>query len=698
MAIRRRSRYSHMPHDVLPIIHLWLLRLLVPLGGHRDFINQHGFSNDALAEMLGLGEWVDPAPRDFEPKSVRAELRKLHQSGERKLRNAAPPACLRSNVARLSTLVGLSETDCRILEFAVLIQNERLLDDTADWLGQLSSVKVFHALSALLDLPEHEIRASLSAQAILARSGLVSVDRSGNSTLRGKLDLLSDNFADNIFSSDADPVSLLRDTVALGSPAHLGIADYGHITPSLSVLRPYLKRSIETGRKGVNVFLHGDPGTGKSQLAKALAHELDCELFEVASENSDGDPVNGERRLRAFRAAQSFFAQRRALILFDEVEDVFNDGDSFFGRKSTAQTRKAWINRMLEENSVPTLWLSNSIRGLDPAFIRRFDMVFELPVPPKKQRERILLDTCSDLLDAPSVARIADSESLAPAVVTRAASVVRSIRDELGQIGAASAFELLIGNTLEAQGHKPIRRNDPNQLPEIYDPLFIHADSDLALVGAGLVQSKSGRLCLYGPPGTGKTAYGRWLAEQMSVPLIVKRASDLMSMWVGENEKNIARAFKQAEQDGALLLIDEVDSFLQDRRGAQRGWEISLVNEMLTQMESFPGVFIASTNLMEGLDQAALRRFDLKVKFDFLKHEQACELLRRYCVRLSIPTPQPEQLAKLMRIQKLTPGDFAAVIRQNRFRPITSSADLVSALEAECALKEGTKSSIGFHQ
>ncbi len=486
MAIRRRSRYSHMPLDIPPIVHLWLLRLLVPLGAHRDFINQHGFSNDTLAEMIGQGGWVDPAPRDFEPKSVRAELRKLHQAGERKLHNATPPACLRSNVARLSMLVGLSETDCRILEFAVLIQNERLLDDTADWLGQLSSVKVFHALAVLLDLPEHEIRASLNAQAILARSGLVSVDRSGTSTLRGKLDLLSDNFADNIFSSDTDPVSLLRDTVALGSPALLGIADYGHITHALSVLRPYLKRSIATGRKGVNVFLHGDPGTGKSQLAKALAQELDCELFEVASEDGDGDPVNGERRLRAFRAAQSFFAQRRALILFDEVEDVFNDGDSFFGRKSTAQTRKAWINRMLEENSVPTLWLSNSIQGLDPAFIRRFDMVFELPVPPKKQRERILLDTCSDLLDAPSVARIAESESLAPAVVTRAASVVRSIRDELGQIGAASAFELLIGNTLEAQGHKPIRRNDPNRLPEIYDPLFIHADSDLALVGAGL--------------------------------------------------------------------------------------------------------------------------------------------------------------------------------------------------------------------
>lgn len=697
MIVRRRSRFAHPPQDVPPLVHLWLLRLLVPLGGLREFLTQHGFCNDALARLIGLGEWIDTDTREFDPNAIRTELRKLHQMGEINLRDAAAPACLGGNVARLSELVGLSDTDCRILEFAVLIQNERLLDDTADWLGQLSSVKVFHALAVLLDIPEHEIRTALGAQGILAKSGLVAVERGGTSLLRGKLTLLSDSFADHIFSSNTDPVSLLQDTVALASPAELRIADYAHITPSLTVLRPYLKNALSTGRKGVNVFLHGAPGTGKSQLAKALAAELDCELFEVASEDDDGDPVNGERRLRAFRAAQSFFAHRRALLLFDEAEDVFNDGDSFFGRKSTAQTRKAWINRMLEANPVPTLWLSNSIQGLDPAFMRRFDMVIELPIPPKKQRERILHEACSDLLDAATVARIAESQSLAPAVVTRAASVVRSIRDDLDGTSPAAAIELLVGNTLDAQGHKPIRRNDPSRLPEIYDPAFIQSDTDLAQVAAGLVHTKSGRLCLYGPPGTGKTAYGRWLAEQLGVPLMVKRASDLMSKWVGENEKNIARAFKQAEQEGAVLLIDEVDSFLQDRRDAQRSWEVTLVNEMLTQMEAFPGVFIASTNLMEGLDQAALRRFDLKVEFGFLKPEQASELLRRHCLQLSLPTPQAGELTGLWRLRNLTPGDFAAVVRQNRFRRLASSGAFVTALEAECAIKEGaTKRAIGF--
>lgn len=698
MTIQRFIFGSKPTNDISPAVQLWILRLLVPLGAHRVFIQRSRFNSDTLARALGLKAWIDPEDRDFNPKMVRTELRKLHQTSERSPRHAATPSCLAGNIARLSELVGLSEADCRILEFAVLISSDTTLNEAADWLGELSSVKVFHALSVLLDLPESEVRSSLSGSGILTRSGLLSMNRTGACTLCGKLELLSDEFADHIVSSDTDPVSLLQGTVTLCSPAELDMLDFEHMAPSLAVLRPYLKRALASGRKGVNVYMHGKPGTGKSQLARTLAKEMGCELFEVASENSEGDPVNGEQRLRAFRAAQSFFSERQALIVFDEAEDVFNDGDGLFGRKSTAQTRKAWINRMLEDNAVPALWLSNPIDGLDPAFMRRFDMVLELPVPPKKQRLRIIEEACADLLDAAARARMAESESLAPAVVTRAASVVRLIRGDLDQAGASSAMALLIDNTLQAQGHPRIARGNANCLPEIYDPAFIHADADLAQIAGGLVKSRAGRLCLYGPPGTGKTAYGRWLAEQMGVPLLVKRASDLMSKWLGDCEKNIARAFKEAEQEGALLLIDEVDSFLQDRRGAQRSWEVSQVNEMLTQMESFSGVFIASTNLMAGLDQAALRRFDLKVKFDFLQVRQAGELLRRYCSQLDLPAPQPEQLSRLARLHKLTPGDFAAVIRQSRFRPISSCAALVAALESECAIKEGGSTEIGFLQ
>lgn len=695
MVVRRRKQNSPQVTNFPEVVHLWILRTLVTLGCYRNFINPNGFSNDTLAELIGLGEWIDPELTEFNPKFVRNQLRQLHRAAELKAVGITSPVCLTKNISRLSKLVGLTSVDCQILEFAVFLQSETLLVEVTDHLGQLSSVKLFHVLAQILDLPEEAVRQSLDSQGILARSGLIAIERSGY-TLDRKLNLISDSFADHIISIETDPILLLRDMVSIGSQATLKMDDYAHINESLSILRPYLRQAIADKRKGVNIFLYGAPGTGKSQLSKVIAQEMQCELFEVTSEDKDGDPVGGIRRLRAFRAAQSFFGQRRALILFDEVEDVFNDGNQIFGEKSTAQRHKAWINRTLEENAIPTLWLSNSIHGLDSAFIRRFDMVIELPVPPKEQRKRIIQESCADLLDANDIERLSQCESLAPAVVSRAASVVRSISQSLGEMRTSTAIEKLIANTLVAQGHQPIKKNDPNMLPEIYDSAFIQADANLSEVAHGLVQSKSGRLCLYGPPGTGKTAFARWLAEQLKVSLIVKRTSDIMSKWVGENEKNIAQAFKEADQEGAVLLIDEVDSFLQDRRGARGSWEVSMVNEMLTQMESFSGVFIASTNLMDGLDQAALRRFDLKVKFDFLKSQQSCELFQRYCKQLNLEAPSPELLAKLARLAHLTPGDFASVIRQNRFRAINSPASFVVALQGECELKSLTKSAIGF--
>jgi len=716
----RRSHTFSSKDGAPGIFHLWLLRLLVPLGGYRKFIQPHGFHSDTLAEVLGLDHWVDGELDDwpeavdehedaglsdddvksklcrYEPNRVRGELRYFHRVAEQKLSLSDLSESLRRNLDRLATLVGLSVVDIRILEFAVMIHSDGLLGETAEWLGQLSTVKLLHTLSVVLGLPEEQVREALSAQGVLAHSGLVTCLRSGADTLSNKLDLLSSSFADNILSGEMDPVDLLRNNVAPCAVPQLALNDFTHIDSSLSVLLPYLRHALDSGRKGVNIFLYGQPGTGKTQLARVLAAALGCELFQVASEDEDGDAVKGDRRLRAFRAAQSILARRRVMIVFDEAEDVFDDGDNFFGRKSTAQTSKAWINRMLEENSIPTLWLSNNIGCLDPAFVRRFDMVIELPIPPRHQRQRILAEVCGDLLDARAVARVAESDALAPAVVARAVSVVRAINDELGVQLSGQAVELLIDNTLEAQGHQAILRNDPNRLPETYDPAFLHADADLAALAEGLARNRQGRLCLYGPSGTGKTAYGRWLSEQLGVPLHVRRGSDLMSMWVGESEKKIARAFRQAEQDNALLLIDEVDGFLQDRRDAQRSWEVTLVNEMLTQMESFSGVFIASTNLMDGLEPAALRRFDLKVRFDFLKSDQAWKLLCRHCAALGIGNPQRGLRRNLDRLVNLTPGDFAAVARQHRFRPIKTATTLITALHAECALKEGVRAGIGF--
>ena len=253
----------------------------------------------------------------------------------------------------------------------------------------------------------------------------------------------------------------------------------------------------------------------------------------------------------------------------------------------------------------------------------------------------------------------------------------------------------LLGNSLSALG---MSRRPPEAVEVVtdYRPELVNTDCDLSPVLGGLRTHGSGRLCLFGPPGTGKTAYGRYLSEALDRPLLLKRASDLLSPYVGVAEKQIAGMFEEAKAEGAVLLLDEADSFLQDRGKAQRSWEVTQVNEMLTQMEAFDGVFIASTNLMDQLDTAALRRFDLKVRFGYLRPEQAWTMFQDAARRLGIQ----EEIAVKARIASLTlltPGDFATVIRQARMSRPKDAGELLARLEAECQAKpDYRRKAIGF--
>lgn len=234
-------------------------------------------------------------------------------------------------------------------------------------------------------------------------------------------------------------------------------------------------------------------------------------------------------------------------------------------------------------------------------------------------------------------------------------------------------------------------------MPDFYDPALVNADVDLAGLAEGIRHNPSARICLYGPPGTGKSAFAQWLAEQLQRPFHNRKLSDILSMWVGGTEKNLRRAFQEAEQDNAVLLLDEVDSFLRDRREAKQSWEVTQVNEMLVQMEAFNGVFIASTNLMDNLDQAALRRFDLKIRLGYLKPEQASTLFLAQCRAMQLLEPEASLVEKVASMPLLTPGDFAAVQRRHRFHPVQDPQALVDGLREECAVKEGGQTRrIGF--
>ena len=229
------------------------------------------------------------------------------------------------------------------------------------------------------------------------------------------------------------------------------------------------------------------------------------------------------------------------------------------------------------------------------------------------------------------------------------------------------------------------------------DMLNVETRFDIPRIVEALKARGHGTLCFYGAPGTGKTALGEHISRALGKPLIVKQASDLISKFVGETEQNMAKMFQEAELEKAVLLLDEADSFLSDRRGAQRSYEVTEVNEMLQQMERYNGIFVCTTNLLDRIDQAALRRFTFKIKFKPLTKEQREKMFITEALAGDASKFDDALRTRLAKLEQLSPGDFAAVKRQVDILATEFSADeFIEQLEAEHRIKPEVREARGM--
>lgn len=208
-------------------------------------------------------------------------------------------------------------------------------------------------------------------------------------------------------------------------------------------------------------------------------------------------------------------------------------------------------------------------------------------------------------------------------------------------------------------------------------------------------KEKGIRILFYGLSGAGKTNLAHYIADSLGKGVITKNASDILGMFVGESEKNIAKAFADAKKQKKILLFDEVDSFFRERSYASQSWEITQVNEFLTQMEQFDGIVICTTNLRNIMDKAMQRRFHIMVEFKALKDEGVQSLLSKYFPQFDF---NEEDIRRISRFQSATPGDFGNLFSRLRFmnqEKVTETyiTDELCKMQEE---KEFGKRSIGF--
>mgnify|MGYP000328676666 CR=1 FL=1 len=672
---------------------LWILRIILKLGGHREFIDKdNNVSRDNILAFLDGNQFLS----EDEDENIREKAIVFFNESLIKLENKKKfksNRLLSKNIAQISSLMKLNRYEEQLLEFLTLLKQYELLDDAVGLLGnELNTTQTKRALSVILNIKKKHIDSAFASDSKLSKSSLVTIDKKSNTSLDRKLDSINDTFLDNLLNLDEDISAMIKGSIKVCNKSSLKLKDYKHLSSDIDILVPYLENAISTKQKGVNILLYGRPGTGKTELSKVIAKKINTQLFEVSYTDEDDEPIEGTKRLKAYKSAQALLSNKKTLLMYDEAEDIFESGGGFFS-PPVRQKDKAWINRVLETNIIPTIWITNNIGSIDNALVRRFDMNIELPIPKKSKREEIIRNYSNGLLNDESIKILAQNENIAPALISTTAKVIGSIET----VNSKEAFTHVLNNTLKAQGYDEIKNNSSLSLPNIYKPEFINTTTNLDELALGIKKTGNARLCLYGAPGTGKSAFGKYIAEVLDKPLLIKKGSDLISKWVGETEKNIADAFREASEENAVLVFDEVDSFLADRTQAKQSWEVTQVNEMLVQMENFDGIFIATTNLMDNLDKASLRRFDLKLEFDFLKSEQSWNMFLYYCKELNLSKPATSFKRAVESLRYLTPGDFAAVNRQNRFRHISDAKDFIDRLEDEIAVKNvSTEHVMGF--
>ena len=156
----------------------------------------------------------------------------------------------------------------------------------------------------------------------------------------------------------------------------------------------------------------------------------------------------------------------------------------------------------------------------------------------------------------------------------------------------------------------------------------------------------------------------------------------------GKDCKDLQKIIAEARDKKAMLIFDEADSFLQNRQNANKSWEVSQVNEMLTWMESHEYPFVCTTNLMSSLDEASLRRFTFKIKFNFLTPEQVNYGLEHF---FGIKNTNCS-------LKGVTAGDFATVKKKADFLCVNETSEIISMLKEEIKIKKSKdlQNAVGF--
>lgn len=327
------------------IRYLWALRILVPLRGHVWlFEDEEVYACDQVAQLVGLPHSVSKADLPARLALLREAWRNAEgRAGQFRLHEP-----FASNLNNLCRFFGFNGVERQVLGLALMASFDPIFDSMVSWFRVLEE-RILDPWARILAIPVAQVRCALLKRSRLGRADLFQMESSlklATIALQVNRPELAGVYKDRLWN----PTRLIEDCGRVAPAPELARSDYQHIATDIDIMIRYLRQALGRRRKGVNILLHGMPGSGKTQLGRLLGKELAATVFEVASSDRKGDCLDGDGRFKRLTTLQKLMSQGRALIVFDEIDQVFADGNRHTRNRTSADLRRPWLVDVLEGN------------------------------------------------------------------------------------------------------------------------------------------------------------------------------------------------------------------------------------------------------------------------------------------------------------------------------------------------------------
>ena len=581
---------------------------------------------------------------------------------------------------KLQDVFGLSDVEKRILVFLFLFPEDHFEDD----FSSSHFDKNIKEISEFIGLTEDQILKAVGNGPTLRNYFLA--DNEGRYTQKSVYE-------------NVELIPLVKDYLSGGSGKDFEERFFkvvsGEVIPFekhnlTSVEKETLLSLISSSQKRRNILFYGEPGTGKTELAKTLGSVTNKKVYFINDFPNESE--QSKERIMALKACLNCIDLANSIIVVDEADSILNTIASHLFRGENIE--KSSINLLLEEHNATIIWIINNSGLIESSVKRRFKYSLEFKKLNLAQRiftwESILKKmNFYDLISEKERRELARDYQVNPAGIVLSLEEITRNDLETNKEKSLTLVRSLLKRHMglvfrvdEIKNNKNANGYSLEGLKMSEDPLaiikrierFINLEPEKMIF-------KNHNMVFAGPPGTGKTEFVKYLSDSLDIPFLQKKGSDLLSKYVGDNEKMIKASFEEAQEEKAILFIDEADTFLFSREQSEKNWESSMVNEFLFHMENFEGILVCATNRIKEFDNAVIRRFSEVIKFDYLDDEGKVLFYKKLLTPLTRNEISDEFLKKKLSVlENMTPGDFKVACQKHYLKDLTTHEELLLTL------------------